>query len=222
MPPGFTSKVSKFYKLVAAETVAAAGGIFYAEDTKRILVARRSGLVEDPYTWSTWGGKLDKEETPEMTVKREIIEETGYTGAYKLQHVHTYKDSKVTYDTFYLIVPKEFKPKLNWENLDYRWTRLEEIPEPLHPGLRASLPQLKAKLPKVTEINSKLDKKPASGYSSFMQKVKKQVQLKDEFYHPFDKGLIEPRNGGFQFPLKEELKEKEDELSEESKDKDKS
>lgn len=143
----FLKKITRAY--ILSETAAAAGGIFLAEDTGRICVARRSGLVQDPYTWSTWGGKLDKDETSEETVRKEILEEAGFIGALDLKHVYTSKTPQLIYDTYWIIVGKEFKPKLNWENIDYRWCTLDTIPQPMHLGLKAALPHLKRTKPKI-------------------------------------------------------------------------
>src|SRR5690606_11761146 len=114
--------------LVLSEAIQAAGGIFYAQDTGRICVARRSGLVGDPYTWATWGGKVDKNEKPEATVRREILEEAGYSGGSTLKHVYTDNyttktnpPTELIYETYLVIIDEEFEPKLNWENIDYRW-----------------------------------------------------------------------------------------------------
>jgi len=145
----FNKKIKGKYVLAdSMDTITAAGGIFYAKDSGKICVARRGGLVPQPYTWATWGGKLDKGETPEVALKREIAEEAGYIGAYKLEHVYTSNDPNLVYDTYWIVVDKEFDPKLNWENVDFRWCTLDTIPQPTHPGLKVSLPHLKRTKPK--------------------------------------------------------------------------
>ena len=54
----------------------AAGCIFIAKDTGRILLAKRTNStdpnakVKEPGTWGTWGGKVDNDETPKDTVER--------------------------------------------------------------------------------------------------------------------------------------------------------
>lgn len=121
-----------------------AGVIFRARDTGRYLLALRSSYVLEPNTWSTWGGLAkDERETARETAEREAREETGYAGDLKLKELWTYKRGGFSYTNFLAIVPREFKPKLDWETRGYRWVRPGEWPEPLHPGVRALLRRIK-------------------------------------------------------------------------------
>jgi len=49
-------------------------------------------------------------------------------------------------------------------------------------------------------------------------KAKRYVRLKDPFYHPHDKGTLDPRNGGFEFPIEDEIKEQDVILKEDPED----
>jgi 8-oxo-dGTP pyrophosphatase MutT (NUDIX family) len=120
-----------------------AGGVFYAKDTKRFLLAFRSSRVNEPHTWGVWGGALDGDETPLAAMKREIEEETGYKGKYKLIPLFVYKKGDFKYHNFIIVVDKEFKPKLCWETEKYDWFDIDDFPTPLHFGLKALLPYLK-------------------------------------------------------------------------------
>lgn len=122
---------------------AGAGGIFYAKDTKRFLLAYRSAYVNEPHTWGVWGGALDKEETPLQAIQREVEEETRYSGKYKLVPLFVYKKGEFQYNNFVILVEKEFEPHLDWETEKYGWFTLDEFPTPLHFGLKALLPHLK-------------------------------------------------------------------------------
>ena len=119
----------------------AAGCIFISKDTGRILLAHRSGRVLEPHTWGTWGGKVDEGESPTQAVVREIEEETGYDGQYKLSHLWTFKDPEAgfQYHNYLVLVNFEFTPKLNWETDNSEWVEWGEWPRPMHFGLKALL-----------------------------------------------------------------------------------
>lgn len=116
---------------------AAAGVIFFAEDTGRFMLAHRSPAVEQPNTWGTWGGAIDEGETPAEAAKREVGEEAGYDGDFELEHLWTYKhDSGFQYFNYLATVPSEFKPRLDWETQSFKWVEFGDWPTPMHFGLR--------------------------------------------------------------------------------------
>ena len=113
------------------------GCVIMARDTKRFLIAHRSKAVEQPNSWGGWGGAIDSGEDPAEAVKREVQEETGYTGTVTIEPMYVFKKDTFRYYNFLVIVDKEFKPRLDWENQGFRWCKYGDWPQPLHFGLQA-------------------------------------------------------------------------------------
>jgi len=120
-----------------------AGGVFVAKDTGRLLLAYRSAYVNEPHTWGTFGGAIDEGEDPKEALEREIKEETGYTGSFKLTPVWVFTKGSFRFHNFLIEVPKEFKPKLDWETERAEWFDRDKLPDKLHFGLKALLPHLR-------------------------------------------------------------------------------
>jgi 8-oxo-dGTP pyrophosphatase MutT (NUDIX family) len=116
-----------------------AGCLFFARSTGRFLVAHRSRQVEQPGTWGTWGGAIDRGEDPVEAVKREAHEETGYTGPIEIVPAYVFTKDTFRYSNFVVVVPDEFKPRLDWENQGFRWCEYGDWPTPAHFGLVALL-----------------------------------------------------------------------------------
>lgn len=133
----------------------AAGCIFVAKDTGRILLAQRGEEAEEPGTWGTWGGKIDGDETPKEAVAREVEEETGYDGIVKIHPLYVFQDGTFKYHNFLVVVPFEFTPQLNWENENSVWVEYGKWPEPLHFGLEALLQHAGPKIQKVIALLKK-------------------------------------------------------------------
>lgn len=115
-----------------------AGCIIVAEDTGRWCLQQRSDTVSDPGVWSTWGGGVERGETLEQAVRRELAEEGGYVGPLKLEPLHRTGQ----YATFIGRVPHEFEPRINRESKDWCWAEADQLPEPMHPGLIEALTKL--------------------------------------------------------------------------------
>jgi 8-oxo-dGTP pyrophosphatase MutT (NUDIX family) len=89
------------------------------------------------------GGKKEpNDQTPHDTLMREIAEEVGKTPAIKKViplELFTSNDQLFQYNTYVLLVEREFIPVLNDEHSGYAWCDLGAWPKPLHRGVRTSL-----------------------------------------------------------------------------------
>ena len=122
---------------------AAAGSILYSRSTGRFCLAHRSPSVLEPNTWGMWGGAMDSGESPEDAARRELVEETGYTGSAEFHPLWTFEHSSgFRYYNFLALVDREFSPKMDWETQGYKWFDLRDKdswPSPLHPGVKTLL-----------------------------------------------------------------------------------
>jgi 8-oxo-dGTP pyrophosphatase MutT (NUDIX family) len=118
-----------------------AGCLIMAKDTGRFLMPLRSPEVSDPNCWGTWGGAVDHGEHIPMGVRREVSEEAGYKGESAMYPLYVFRnpDGNMVYYNFLMVVPHEFQPVLNWETAKAVWLPFNDIPEPMHPGLKALL-----------------------------------------------------------------------------------
>jgi 8-oxo-dGTP pyrophosphatase MutT (NUDIX family) len=113
----------------------AAGCLFLAKNTGRILIAHRSWAVLEPGTWGGFGGAIDEGEDPAEAARREALEETGYDGPGAMVPLLVFRSQSFRYYNFLFVVEREFDPELNWEAQDSAWCRWGDWPEPLHFGL---------------------------------------------------------------------------------------
>jgi 8-oxo-dGTP pyrophosphatase MutT (NUDIX family) len=118
------------------------GGLFLAKDTKRFLfLLRTQGKTAG--TWGLVGGKKEPTDlTPFDALHREINEEVGKTPPIKKiipLELFTSNDQQFQYNTYVLVVDKEFIPTLNIEHAGYAWCDFNAWPKPLHQGVKTSL-----------------------------------------------------------------------------------
>jgi 8-oxo-dGTP pyrophosphatase MutT (NUDIX family) len=117
------------------------GGLFLARDTRRfLLLLRTQGKTAG--TWGLVGGKKEPTDlTPFDALTREISEEVGVTPKIKKTvplELFTSNDQYFHYNTYVLIVDKEFIPTLNQEHQGYAWVDFNRWPKPLHQGVKNS------------------------------------------------------------------------------------
>lgn len=122
-----------------------AGVLFVCPSTERVLLVYRSGMSNEPHSWAMVGGEVEKGESIEEGLHREIREEIGEVPLdFKLEPSYVYKNDNhknegvsFEYHNYIAIVPNEFDPKLNWEHSAYGWFPFEKLPyEKLIHGVR--------------------------------------------------------------------------------------
>ena len=123
------------------DKIVCSGALFYAKSTRRILLLQKS-RGKHQGTWGLVGGTNLANENPWQGLQREIEEEIGKTPAIKKivpLELFTSNDQQFQYNTYVLIVEKEFIPTLNEEHSGYAWCDLNAWPKPLHQGVKTSL-----------------------------------------------------------------------------------
>lgn len=121
-----------------------AAGILFVSPDKEVLLMRRKGK-DHAGEWALPAGGIEKDETPEQAARRETEEEAGYSHEGGLSPFMHSRREGVDFTTF-LAHSQRFKPKLNDEHDDAKWTSLEEAEKlPLHPGVKAALEKLRAR-----------------------------------------------------------------------------
>jgi 8-oxo-dGTP pyrophosphatase MutT (NUDIX family) len=121
--------------------IVCSGGLFLAKDTRRFLfLLRTQGKTAG--TWGLVGGKKEPSDaTPYEALNREISEEVGKTPTIKKTiplELFTSNDQNFQYNTYVLIIDREFIPVLNDEHSGYAWCSFDNWPKPLHQGVKNS------------------------------------------------------------------------------------
>lgn len=124
------------------EEIVCSGGLFIAKDTKRFLFLLRS-QGRTAGTWGIVGGKKEPSDlTAYAALEREITEEIGSLPKIKKiipLELFTSEDQHFHFNTYMLVVDREFIPVLNHEHVGYAWCALNQWPKPLHQGVKRSL-----------------------------------------------------------------------------------
>jgi 8-oxo-dGTP pyrophosphatase MutT (NUDIX family) len=93
--------------------------------------------------WCIPAGGIEVGETPDAAAVRETHEETGWTPQDKVKLIEAWGDDKGGgFSTFATISQNQFIPELSDEHDSWCWAPLSNPPEPLHPGLSATIESL--------------------------------------------------------------------------------
>lgn len=115
-----------------------AGVLIKCVETDRILLLLRNDKGDEPNTWALVSGGIDKGENVLEGLKREVNEEMQIDPniiEYKfLEKIHV-KEKNMDFHFYEGFTKSEFIPKLDHENLDFKWCDKDDLPSPLYPGL---------------------------------------------------------------------------------------
>jgi len=128
-------------KTTSTQQIICSGGLFLARDTRRFLfLLRTQGKTAG--TWGLVGGRKEPTDaTAFEALSREIQEEVGATPKIKKiipLELFTSNDQNFQYNTYVLMIDREFIPTLNEEHSGYAWTGFDQWPKPLHQGVKNS------------------------------------------------------------------------------------
>ena len=125
----------------STQQIICSGGLFLARDTRRFLfLLRTQGKTAG--TWGLVGGRKEPSDaTAFEALSREIQEEVGATPKIKKiipLELFTSNDQNFQYNTYVLMIDREFIPTLNEEHSGYAWSGFDQWPKPLHQGVKNS------------------------------------------------------------------------------------
>jgi 8-oxo-dGTP pyrophosphatase MutT (NUDIX family) len=135
------------------------------------MTVLRSPEESYPDTWTFAGGKVEVDEVPSTALIRELTEELQLTKIKKIIPLHRYqsRSKDFVYDTYVVLVSKEFVPELNWENSGYAWTSIDNLPSPLHPKARQMISSSRL-IKKFKNFYTWIDKKNGSRNNTISKK----------------------------------------------------
>ena len=128
--------------------VAGSGILAIARSSGRMLLVLRSADVNEPLTWCLPGGKIDPGENARTAAVRELMEETGYDDDVIVSRkpLFVFEEPNFRFSNYAGIVDVEFVPDLNWENDDFGWFTLRQLPTPLHHGVETLIARARQKI----------------------------------------------------------------------------
>ena len=108
----------------------------FIKNSNKILILKRSNKVRSMKgLWSGVSGIIENNENPKDRAKIEIFEEIGMTKdeISFIKSIEKIKISSPQYENHewevfpFLFETKEIKIKLNWENSEFKWIKVDEL-----------------------------------------------------------------------------------------------
>jgi len=141
---------------LALDRAPIAAGVVIECDGRVLLIKRSS--VEENFAghWGLPGGKAEEGETAEQAARREAREETGYLITEPMVEVGAVDTPNgMRFTTFHTVVKDRFTPTLNAEHTAHRWAKRDNLPEPLHPKVAATLKQIPVSIAEGNETKTR-------------------------------------------------------------------
>jgi Uncharacterized protein, homolog of phage Mu protein gp30 len=117
----------------------AAGVMFQLADGRVLFLERSDDTRDHPRKWCFPGGGIDAGETPKVAARREVLEEVGQ----RVDRLGAPVDHRSGFVTFRVQRGGPFDPVLNDEHTRAVWAHPDEAPQPLHPGVAATLDKMR-------------------------------------------------------------------------------
>jgi 8-oxo-dGTP pyrophosphatase MutT (NUDIX family) len=118
-------------------------GVALREPGGKLLFVKRNGTGDEAGTWAFPGGFARRGESEQAAAIRELGEELGMLLRQPLRvRFDSARPDGFTFSTFVHDVEKEFAPDLNEELSEYKWSGLDDLPQPLHPGVDRMLKEV--------------------------------------------------------------------------------
>lgn len=122
------------------EPAVAAAGLLLQRTDGQVLLVHRSASADSSQVWGIPGGYLESGEEATTGVQREATYELGPLPSYAVVRVvpQPFDDGSI-YTTVVASIPTEtvedWSPRLNWENSEWGWFSVDQLPRPLHTGV---------------------------------------------------------------------------------------
>lgn len=123
----------------SSESPVQAAGVIFLTPEGHALFLKRSHSGDHAGEWCFPGGGVEDDESALEAAQREAREEVGDHPVGKMSQFDQRQTGGVDFTTFVQGVRQKFEPTLNGEHVDAQWHPIDEPPQPLHPGVTATL-----------------------------------------------------------------------------------